>query len=91
MSNLKTLKEMGEAYHFCVHGEEGYIGDDCYQLVDKKLKLENEGIYFSEKDLKQEAIKHIQEHQETDDEDKHSCDVCAWIKDFFNITEEDLK
>jgi hypothetical protein len=42
-------------------------------------------------ELKQEAIKQIKEHRSCDDKDKHKCDVCAWIEEFFNITEEDLK
>ena len=49
--------------------------------------------YVRVADLRQEAIKWIKVHQDSDDSKykKKKCNVCAWIKHFFNISEEDLK
>ena len=57
-------------------------------LKDIEAKKFGNSIYahYSEKKLKYEAIKWIK------DEDSQTLDSTdAWIKHFFNITEEDLK
>lgn len=43
-------------------------------------------VAISVKELKEEAIKHIQFYENTEED----IDISEWIKHFFNISEEDL-
>lgn len=59
----------------------------------KDLQKDCEWKYDTFIALKQEAIKHYKQiHNSLIGERGHlDHDVCVWIKDFFNLTEEDLK
>ncbi len=61
----------------------------------KFIMLKAHDKLFSEEDLKQAAINHIK-HMRREDRDIYWANIdeksaIPWIKDFFNISEEDLK
>lgn len=77
MSELKTLKELEGLC--CGAGEYCKYDGSGYQTTEKSKSVHSY-------DLKQEAIKHIK------DEESQTLDSTdAWIKYFFNLTEEDLE
>jgi hypothetical protein len=73
---LNTLNDLNEYY-------------DCYdeQRINNKINYIPERAKVLKCDLKREAIRHIKEI--SDESERPS--ICRWIKQFFNITEEELK
>lgn len=107
MTKLKTLKDLnlfqvsiqdivgGQCNKLQQYPNE-YKGDN----VLERLKLDRTFVNVEEQ--RQEAIKHIKSDEHEDIKlsrhttramcnSKHRCNTCEWIKNFFNITEEELK
>ncbi len=63
----------------------------CLDADHPKLCDDGNGHTYCEKDLKQEAIKHLRDLKNPLPKGEEGWDLDKWIKHFFNITSEDLK
>ena len=75
---LKTLEDI-ELFSECPEGDDSYIKKDGYCVKQIKDSLKTEAIKWCKSDIFLGNENHI------------SPEVKYWIKNFFNLTDEDLK